>query len=358
MDAVDYLTARESFLALRTKRELASLLSISLGDLDELIRRIPAPERYRRFKIPKKNGTPRAIEVPIDDLLLLQRKLSRVLNSAYFRKGATHGFVPGGSILTNAVPHLNRRYVLNIDLKDFFGSIGFNRVRHAFQKVPYSLPDEVAITLAQICCHSDHLPQGAPTSPIVSNIVCAPLDSKLRRVAHKYKCVYSRYADDLTFSTNASVFPTELIKRRKSMGRGDQRLVGKEILEVAPEIQSILFRNGFRVHESKVRLRSKSDRQLVTGVVVNGTSPRVPREVHRNIRAMLHTWEHQGYDTAKQRYMKFRPKTEFRLRPPASLVEYIRGKLSFISMIHGSDDDMYQRYLTQLNWLETRDGLS
>ena len=127
------------------------------------------------------------------------------------RRSLAHGFERERSIVTNANLHKRRRYVLNLDLEDFFPSINFGRVRGFFLKDKhFSLEAKVATIVAQIACHENALPQGSPCSPVVSNLIGHLLDSRLARFAKIYKCTYSRYADDITFSTSRKDFPPEL----------------------------------------------------------------------------------------------------------------------------------------------------
>ncbi|MFM7372884.1 MAG: reverse transcriptase domain-containing protein, partial [Sphaerospermopsis kisseleviana] len=104
-------------------------------------------------------------------------------------------------MVTNAKNHCNKKFVLNLDIKDFFPTITQQRIRGVMMSPPYNLPSQIATTISHICCYEGKLPQGAPTSPIISNIVCAKLDSELRLLAKQNKCFYTRYADDITFST-------------------------------------------------------------------------------------------------------------------------------------------------------------
>lgn len=201
---------KQQFLQIKTPRDVASLLEVSYSRLVYHLRRVPEERRYVQFEISKKSGHPRTISAPSTGLKILQRKLSQVLYSVYEPKAPVHGFLPGRSILTNAQQHLGKRFVLNIDLKNFFDTIHFGRVKGIFKAPPYNLSEEVAVVLAQICCHSGKLPQGAPTSPIVSNMVCARLDSQLRLLAKEFKCIYTRYADDITFSTKLLAFPKDI----------------------------------------------------------------------------------------------------------------------------------------------------
>jgi RNA-directed DNA polymerase len=202
---------KQRFLDLKDERDVAELLEVPYHRLKYHISIVPESDRYVDFSIPKKSGKMRIISAPSTALKILQRKLSQVLYSVYEPKSSVHGFVPARSILTNAKQHVRKRFILNIDLKDFFHSIHFGRVQGIFMKPPYNLPKEVAVVLAKICCYDGKLPQGAPTSPIVTNMICARMDSELRRLAREFKCTYyTRYADDITFSTTLKTFPNSL----------------------------------------------------------------------------------------------------------------------------------------------------
>ena len=124
----------------------------------------------------------------------------------YKTKPAAHGFVLDKNVATNAKGHVKKKYVFNIDLENFFDQIHFGRVRGMLMKPPYNLGEEAALVISQIACYKGKLPQGAPTSPILTNMVCAPLDTQLTKLAKKYNLQYSRYADDITFSTYKADF--------------------------------------------------------------------------------------------------------------------------------------------------------
>jgi RNA-directed DNA polymerase len=148
------------------------------------------------FRLRKRTGGYRVISRPNGPLIIIQRKLNQVLRAAYSARSPVHGFVRHKSIVTNARRHLQKRLVLNFDLENFFPSIHFGRVKGLFQGKGYMLPEQVATTLAQICCDKGVLPIGAPTSPVLSNMVCAQMDSRLKRLAMGSGCTYTRYADD------------------------------------------------------------------------------------------------------------------------------------------------------------------
>lgn len=203
---------QEAFFKLRTRENVAALLDVRNTQLNYHLRISSPKSRYTTFSLPKKSGGIRTICAPITALKIIQQKLHQVLQMVYDPKPAAQGFLMGRSIITNAQRHVGKRFVLNIDLLDFFPSINFGRVRGLFLSKPYSLPENVATILTQICCHENFLPQGAPTSPIVSNMICRKLDSQLQRIAKEYRCTYTRYADDITFSTSLKTFPPSLAK--------------------------------------------------------------------------------------------------------------------------------------------------
>ena len=157
----------------------------------------------------------------------------------------------------NASQHSKRALVLNIDLKDFFSQIHFGRVRGMLMKPPYSIGEEAATTIAQIACLNGKLPQGAPSSPIITNMICAPLDNALMRLAKKTNCIYTRYADDITISTYKKAFDKDVVYYEDDEIRIGSKLAG------------ILEKHSFCVNPQKVTVREHSKRQEVTGLTVN-----------------------------------------------------------------------------------------
>ena len=147
-----------------------------------------AGKRYQEFDIPKRHGGIRKISTPNPGLKCIQSKLNRIFQLHYQPKVSVHGFIKGESILENAVPHADRNFVFNVDLLDFFPSIHFGRVRGVLQNWPYGQNLEVATIMSNLCCRDGSLPQGAPTSPILSNMVCYGLDGDLLALAKNYGC--------------------------------------------------------------------------------------------------------------------------------------------------------------------------
>jgi RNA-directed DNA polymerase len=345
---------KQRFFELQEPSDVAELLEVSYNRLTYHISILPENKRYIDFSIPKKSGQTRTISAPCTPLKILQRKLSQVLYSVYEPKAPVHGFVPARSILTNAEKHVHKRFILNIDLKDFFHSIHFGRVQGIFMKPPYNLSKEVAVVLAKICCYSGRLPQGAPTSPIVSNMICARMDSELRKLAQEFKCTYTRYADDITFSTTLSNFPSKLAYLENEADKS------KVIL--GERLKLIIQNNGFDINENKVRLQYKNQHQEVTGLTVNQFL-NVKRSFVREISSMLHAWDKFGLQSTEQRhYSKYvQDIQESEHQPPSfkeipSFKEVLRGKINFLGMVRGKDNEIYRKYSDWFHTLSKRES--
>jgi RNA-directed DNA polymerase len=259
----------ENLKAAASLHDVARILGFKPKNLAYVLHGTKAGDRYKQFEIAKKNGGVRLISAPSNELKLLQRRLSVVLqfcieeieNSNKIETVLAHGFRPKYSILTNAALHRNKSYVFNIDLENFFGSINFGRVRGFLITNKYfSLNPAVATVLAQIACHENALPQGSPCSPVFSNLIGHILDIRLAELANKTRCTYSRYADDITFSTNQKQFPSKVAK-----------LLEGEIHQWEPGsgLKGIIRREGFAINNAKTRMQYKSTRQDVTGLIVN-----------------------------------------------------------------------------------------
>ena len=247
----------------------------------------PPLTKYSSFDVPKRRGGVRKISAPSPELKLLQRNLSDVLQNCAeeINKGKkwqdqlAHGFKRGRSIITNAAKHQKRRYVFNVDLQDFFPAINFGRVRGFFIKdANFMLHPKVATVLAQIACHENGLPQGAPCSPVISNLIGHVLDIHLCKLASASGCTYSRYADDITFSTNKPDFPSGIAKR--TAGETHKWGVGDKLLDAVTNA-------GFAINPTKTRMQYRSSRQAVTGLVVN-RKVNIPSDYRRTVRAMAH----------------------------------------------------------------------
>jgi len=317
------------FAALSGFSDVADLLEVSRRQLAYYTH---AGQRYRSFQIPKKTGGMRDILAPANSLCIIQRKLNFVLQAVYMPSGVVHGFVNDRGIVSNAAEHSRSKYVFNIDIKDFFPSITFPRVRGMFMARPYQLPPNVATILARICCFNGALPQGAPTSPAVSNMVCARLDSQLKQLAIEYRCKYSRYADDITLSTYLLRFPRSLAYFEEKERGGNIR--------VGDRLRKVIQSNGFEINEKKVRLQHRSRRQEVTGLTSN-QFPNVSRSFVRQVRAMLHAWQKYGLDAAGGEFFEKYDYKNRRSAAPELFRLVVKGKIDFLGMVKGKEDRPY-----------------
>lgn len=295
------------FCDIASRNELADFLGIPRQRMTYVLYVKKVESYYTSFEIPKKNGETRTIKAPTGELKFIQKKLvsklvqyqREIWRSKGMKPNISHGFEKGKSIVTNAKIHKNKRYLLNIDLQDFFDSFHFGRVRGFFEKNrDFALPLEVATVLAQLTCFEGCLPQGAPTSPILTNLICQILDNRLLKIAKRYKLDYTRYADDLTFSTNDKTFA----------GLKDEFLC---------TIQKEIERAGFKINEKKTRLACKNSQQKVTGLIVN-QKVNVAQDYYRKTKSMVHSLYTKG---------------EFTIDGQTGTLEQLEGRFSFINQL-------------------------
>lgn len=244
----------------RTVADLCEWLDVDKRELRD------TPIDYREFTIPKRSGGVRTIHAPVEKLKRIQRRiLKRLLQSLKSHPVAT-GFERGRSIVDNATPHAGQAVVVNIDIIEFFPSTTAERVRRLFRACGWGRG--AADLLVSLCTRDGALPQGAPTSPKLSNLVNLYLDTELAALAEGHGARYTRYADDMTFS-----FET------------DNDLAIDSVLWDA---RRIIYRKGYTVHHrKKLSIRRRHQRQEVTGLVVN-ERPRLSRDVRRKLRAVRH----------------------------------------------------------------------
>lgn len=336
---------RQRFFELQTFEALAELLDVSEEQLYyyAFIVRANPQTHYKSFEIPKKSGGVREIVAPASPLKIIQRKLNQILQYVYTPKASVHGFIQGRSILTNAKRHLETRarkqYVFNVDIKDFFPSITYYRVVGLLTAKPYELPWKVANVIANLCCYKGKLPQGAPTSPIISNMICGKMDTQLLKLAKESKCIYTRYADDITFSSSLPSIPTSLAVTDERTGQ----------LRAGDALQRIIEDNGFHINPDKVRLHTKFSRQEITGLTVN-KFPNVPREYVRQIRAMLHAWEKYGLENAQKEFIERYARARYKEKP--SFKQVVRGKIEYLRMVRGDNNLIYLRFRDKLRQLD------
>ncbi len=287
---VEALTAAHLPL-LATPADVAQALELSIKRLRWLAFHAETATRthYVTFTVPKKSGGTRELSAPHRDLARCQQWIYNQILKRIEIPECAHGFTPGHNTLTNATPHVGQNVVVNVDLKDFFPTVSFRRVRGIFKKLGYS--PAVATIFALLCTESPRksvtyagtvyhvatgprvLPQGACTSPALSNLASRRMDRRLKGIATKLGWTYTRYADDLTFSAShdAAAKSGYLLAR----------------------IRHIAEHEGFDVNEKKTRIQRANTAQMVTGIVVN-RRPGVPRKLARRLRAILHRAGKEG----------------------------------------------------------------
>lgn len=299
-------------------------------------------KRYSQFIVKKKSGGERIINAPVNQLKNILKALNFIIQLVCEPSEHATGFVLEKSIVDNAKIHVNSNYVYNIDLKDFFHSFDRNRVKLWFMKAPFNLngdKEPLAFMLASLCTHPFEidgktkivLPQGSPTSPMLSNLLCITLDRRLNGLAKRFGARYSRYADDITFSSQHNIYnKEEFLNELKRIIEDDQ---------------------GLKINPQKTRLQKRGYRQEVTGLVVN-EKVNIKKKYVKQIRNWLYLWEKYGFEKVNEHFLndyiadKGHVKNHF-----PNIINVIEGKLNYLKMIKGDDSEMYQKLLNRFQKL-------
>ena len=272
------------------------------------------PEYYYEAQIPKKSGEMRCLQIPAMRLRIIQRWILDHILYQIRVSPYCDGFCKKRSICTNAKKHLHQDCVVNMDLKDFFPSITQEQIFKIFYYYGYT--DEVSYMLSRLCTCDGHLPQGAPTSPYLSNIVCLRLDKRLAGLAKKYEVVYSRYADDITFSGKYGV------------------------QNIIPVAEKIIRDEGFKVNDAKTRTAYRYQRQEVTGICVNDTKMHVDKQYIKNLKMQIYYCKKYGVQShldhiqCNKRFYK----------------EHMYGKAYFVNMVDKESGQNLLKQLDEIDW--------
>ena len=306
--------------------------------------------RYRQFKIKKKSGGFRQITAPRNrSFMMLLQSVNEILKAMYTPSEHAMGFTEERSVVTNADVHKGKNYVFNIDLKDFFPSVEQPRIWKRLQLAPFNFPKPIANVLAGLCSMREVrkdangedffayvLPQGAPTSPIITNMICDTLDRRLAGLAKRFGLHYTRYADDITFSSMHNVYAA----------KGDFR----------KELERIIKNQGFIINESKTRLQKLGGRQEVTGIIVS-EKLNVSKKYVREIRSLLYIWEEYGYSTAMSKFLpKYKAEKGHVKKGNPDLTNVLDGKLMYLKMVKGDADSVYVRLYNKFQELVAKDS--
>lgn len=352
---------KKSFAEMQNKEDFVKLLSFSrnilygikckefqLKSLDYFSQPAICKNRYKTFTIKKKSGKDRIINAPNKELKSILRSLNFVFQCLYDSHENATGFVSNKSIVDNAKKHIRQNYVYNIDLKDFFHSFDIYRIKFGLIKEiwgiqnigkykeenleGYEIIEELAFLMAKLCTHpikidgelKNVLPQGSPTSPTLTNILCKKLDRRLTGFANRFGVTYTRYADDITFSSLHNVYTDDAFN--------------KELKRIIEEDQQLI------INPKKTRLQKTGYRQEATGLIVND-KVNVRRRYVKQIRMWLYYWEKYGYEKAEQIFMRDYITDKGHVKKTnARLVKVLDGKLQFLKMVKGTEDSTYKGF--------------
>ncbi len=304
-----------------------------------------ALQHYVRRWVPKRSGGARLLESPKPTLKRIQRRLLDAVLRRWPPHAAACGFEPGRGVLDHARAHAGQALVVRMDLSDFFGSIGFARVRAAFGAIGYPpgvaralagltvvstperyarrlrrwLPPSEAFAAAQRL-RAPHLPQGAPTSPALANRIARRLDQRLSGLAARFGGTYTRYADDLAFSGGAAF--------------------AKDVGRLLPRAGAVILEEGFVPNHRKTRVMRASQRQELCGIVVNA-GPSLPRAELERLEAILVNCARQG------------PASQNRGRHP-DLRAHLEGRVAWVTQVHPAKGARLQRWLDRIDWSPAR----
>ena len=308
-----YKAMGELFLGLQNVQAIAGFFAKE----DHTLSLMAAKPKYKSFYVPKSNGKKRLVEDPTKALKKIQRKLGNHLQGVYYQRkpNAAYGFIPvpedeshPRNIYTNACRHIGKNWVLNLDFSDFFHKISNQHIRKLFVAPPFQFSKQAAKLLAGLTTYRKRLPMGAPTSPVLSNLVFLPLDLELEQLAASSAWSYTRYADDLTFSS--------------------QEPISQETIQ---EMKEWLHQKGFSVNESKVKIRHKDELPEVTGLVLKQDQPDVSEAFLEGIRQDIQLHQLLATDRVVQQGM-------FQLKAIKKLEQSIVGQINFVEFIRGEYD--------------------
>lgn len=302
-------------------------------------------KKYSEFSIPKKGGGMRVILAPNQNLKFIQSQLSKILYSCIDEmnkeKGVTgslsFGYRKGSSIFNNAKVHKKKKFVFNIDLKNYFDAINFGRVRGFFIKNRnFRLDENVATVIAQIACHNNALPQGSPVSPVISNLIGHILDIRLSKLARDCGCSYSRYCDDITFSTNKKVFPKELAFSTSN-----------NIWSPSKILTNIISRSGFEINMQKVRMSLFYSQQRVTGLTVN-RKVNTTRAYRDTVKSLVHTLCTKGDFEIRGDFTKNKITEKNKLDSLQGMLNYI-ARIEYQELRDNRENKRFYPKVTDLN---------
>ncbi|MCH8535886.1 MAG: reverse transcriptase family protein [Flavobacteriaceae bacterium] len=353
----DKIKIREKFLRIENLEDLSQLLNecneliyrnsnytINKKSLDYFIHPKTSKNRYKSFTVNKKSGGTRTIHAPVKRLKYILKSVNFLLQCISNSHPAANGFVNEKSVVTNAKKHVGKRYVYNIDLKDFFYSFDRNRVKMGLM---YNLGlgkknENLAFKIASLCTHPFEidgevktvLPQGSPTSPTLTNILCKKLDRRLNGLANRFGATYTRYADDITFSSDHNIYQKPKNEQLNNNGCFDNFIA---------ELSRIIKVEELQINPKKTRLQKNGYHQSVTGLSVNEKVNVHPRYIQQ-LKMWLYYWERYGYEKAEQIFRRdYKADKGHVKKADAKLMHVLDGKLEFLKMVKGAEGMTYKK---------------
>lgn len=263
---------------------------------------------YKEYEIPKKSGGTRTIYQPCKNLKGLQSWiLVNILNKLKSSEAAK-GFEKGMSLNDNVIPHRNSNVILNLDLKDFFPSIQANRVYNIFYSVGYN--KTISTIFTNLCTYNNTLPQGSPSSPKLANLICWSLDNRIQGFVGKRGIIYTRYADDLTFSG----------------------LIPQRVIKILPTVREIINDENFNINNKKTRFIGLSRKREITGLILYKNTYGVGRENYRNLRPKIYSLT--KFDKDDKTHEKD--------------INHISGWISYIKSVDNKRHNILLKYINNL----------
>jgi RNA-directed DNA polymerase len=315
------------FLSIEKPAELTQFLKTSFFQLEEILNN----PTYKNYTIKKKRGGTRQIFAPEKQLKGIQKRLNYFLQAYYLwiKPNEVHGFVVNPhylgnhcNIVENAKVHVNKKYVLNIDLKDFFPSISAYQVKKVFSSTCFNFNEQISTALTLLTTYEGKLPIGAPTSPVISNFICHQLDTDLINFCKQNNLTFTRYADDLTFSSDNDISDNNIL-----------------------DIINLIKKNQFEINEKKVRLKTSNRKQTVTGLTVN-SKVNVDRKLLKKIRAMLHDLTTNGIEQSVQKHFKI---ANIEQRHKETFIKRLEGYINFVGQVRGRSDSLYLKQKSEFD---------
>lgn len=322
---------------------LEAYLQLETGEISAVLmnrgpsyRRMILPPRHKRTKTYAQPKI-RSVFSPSRKLKAVQRRIRALISERFKPHPIVHAYVQGRGIVTNARQHVGREWLFHIDLVNFFGSIKEELIVEGLAKLLPDFSCEEIRVIARLCCHEGSLPQGSPASPILSNMVCHSLDERLHVFSTLRGLTVTRYSDDICFSSTNAIAP----EFAKVQGRG-----AAQHIELGASLGCLFEPYGFVINLKKLRFQDRTERQQVTGLVVND-GVNVPKEYYRTVRDGLRLWSARGVDVAARQFERHLSVDRF--------VEVLRGLIDYIGQVRGRSDDRYRTLLATFKKLRADD---